>query len=546
MDQSPSRTPTIQPLPRRPRDALVQLTLLGWGSGIAAIVAGLAVSFLLFGYALVYWRNADMDLMVIYNALLLNDGKPQQFFDHTGYLTILSLKYWFQLLHGLGLLDGYSLSTFPRASDPKAFDAAMTAAVRAGRVLAWLIASGCVLAFAALVRLIVRDWRVALIATFAFAFSGGIAVHSRILRSELMAAFPVILALMLLIVIARRASIARPLWMGLAAALCVLGLENKVQVILLIGALPVLALPFGGAESVSVPFWRNARSGWPAAIIAAIAALAAAWVAWPLIATGFDRALLDAAQFRPLLLGRFGVYQAALTVLIGGCMIAYATIWRVSAAETLASMSAILVGAAVALLALNLEYNTSNVIAVFNPLEKMLIFADANTAAAASGSSLSGILWLLLDGVASVLARYSFVLHSSPRPAVFLTWLIVPSILYAWSRGEKQTAIQALVLLLAAIGIDTLGVRRGLKSEYFILTDPLIILAAAILLDGLADLRFHKWTLPVAMVLFGLHIAVGQAEPVKYAFMRKGPESICEWNRHYLPLLPLPWCPLTH
>ena len=110
-------------------------------------------------------------------------------------------------------------------------------------------------------------------------------------------------------------------------------------------------------------------------------------------------------------------------------------------------------------------------------------------------------------------------------------------------RGERQAAIQALGLLLAAAGIDALGVRRGLKSEYFIFTDPLIILASAILLDSLTDLRFHKWTYPIAMGLFGLHIAIGQSEPVKYAFMRKGPESICEWNRHYLPLLPLPWCP---
>ena len=46
-------------------------------------------------------------------------------------------------------------------SDPKAFDAAMTSAVRAGRVLAWLIATGSVLVFAAFTRAIVRDWRVA-------------------------------------------------------------------------------------------------------------------------------------------------------------------------------------------------------------------------------------------------------------------------------------------------------------------------------------------------------------------------------------------------
>jgi len=132
---------------------------------------------------------------------------------------------------------------------------------------------------------------------------------------------------------------------------------------------------------------------------------------------------------------------------------------------------------------------------------------------------------LLLDGVVSVLARYSFVLHSSPRPTVFLTWLIIPGIVLTWRRGERQAAIQALALLLAAIGIDALGVRRGLKSEYFIFTDPLIILAGAILLDRLSDLRFHKWAYPLAAVLFGLHIAVGQAEPIKYAFMKRGPES---------------------
>jgi hypothetical protein len=540
MDQLLTTAVAVEPQAPATKDAFDRLTFLGWRGGLAAIVAALAASFFLYGYALIYWRNADMDFMVIYNALVLNDGKPQSFFDHTAYITILSVKTWFALLHRLGLLDAYSLSSLPPASNAGAFDAAMTSAVRAGRILVWLIATGCVLAFAGLVRRIVRDWRVALIATLALVLSGAIAVHVRVLRSELVAACPVIFALMILIAAGRRASMTRPFWMAAAAALCTLGLENKVQAILLIGALPLLVLPFGSAGSASVAFWREARSGWPAAIIAVLVALAAAWAAWPLIATGFDRTLLDAARFHPLVLGRFGIYQTALLGLIGACVIAYALIWRVSAAETLASLAALAAGASLALLALNLEYNPSNVIAVFNPLEKMLTFADVNTA---NGASLPGILWPLLDGIASVFARYTFVLHSSPRPTVFLTWLIAPGIVYVWSRGERQTAIQALILLLAAIGIDALGVRRGLKSEYFIFTDPLIILAGAVLLDALPDLRFRKWTYPIAVVLFGLHIAIGQAEPIKYAFMRRGPEPICEWNWLYMPLLALPWCP---
>src|SRR5437763_15761775 len=116
-------------------DAFDRLTFLGWRGGLAASVAGLAVSFFLFGFAVIYWRNADMDFMVIYSALAMNDGKPQQFLDHTAYLTIVTVKSWFALLHGLGMLDAWTLPAMPKASDAAAFDAAMTQAVRAGRVL---------------------------------------------------------------------------------------------------------------------------------------------------------------------------------------------------------------------------------------------------------------------------------------------------------------------------------------------------------------------------------------------------------------------------
>jgi hypothetical protein len=529
-------------LASKPRaDALERLTLLGWSGSLVAIIAGLAASFVLFGYAVIYWRNADMDFMIVYSALAMNADKPQQFLDHTAYLTILATKTWFALLHEVGLLDAWSLPAIPPATDAAGFDAAMTHAVRAARVLAFLIAAGSVLIFAGLCRRILHDWRVALVATLALALSGGIAVHSRILRSELVAACPVIFALMILIALGRSASLARPLGLAVAAALCVLGLENKVQAILMIGALPFLILPFGGEKSASLAFWRRPEA-WLVCGLAATMALAAAWAAWPLVATGFDRAVLDAAGFHPLFFDRFGIYQAALLFLIVGCMVAYAAIWRIAAAETLTSICAVVAGSAIALLALEVSYNTSNVIAVVNPLEKMLQFADADTSKAASGSP-AAMLLLLIEGLGSVLARYSFVLHSSPRPTVFLIWLIVAGIIYSWRRGERQASLQALMLLVAATAIDLFNVRRGLKAEYFIFTDPLMILAGAILLDSLTELRLHKRAFAVVATLLGLHIAVGQAEPIKYAFKRSGPESICEWSPYYMPLLRLPWCP---
>src|SRR5260370_8143994 len=140
MNQFSAPASTTQPsIIAAKEDAFERLTFLGRRTGLTAIVAGLAASFFLFGYALVYWRNADMDLMVVYNALVLNDGKPQLFFDHTAYLTILSLKLWFRLLHALGLLDAYSLSAIPPPSNAAAFHPPMPAPLPAGRVLASLI-----------------------------------------------------------------------------------------------------------------------------------------------------------------------------------------------------------------------------------------------------------------------------------------------------------------------------------------------------------------------------------------------------------------------
>src|SRR3978361_2392697 len=80
--------------PARQPDAFARLTPLGWSGGLALITALLAASFFLAGYFLIYWRNADMDFMVVYSALAMNDGLPQHYVDHTAHLTIVSAQYW--------------------------------------------------------------------------------------------------------------------------------------------------------------------------------------------------------------------------------------------------------------------------------------------------------------------------------------------------------------------------------------------------------------------------------------------------------------------
>jgi hypothetical protein len=53
-----------------------------WSGSLGLILFGIVVSFFLFGYWIPYWRFADMDIMMVYQGFLLNDGKPQEFFYH--------------------------------------------------------------------------------------------------------------------------------------------------------------------------------------------------------------------------------------------------------------------------------------------------------------------------------------------------------------------------------------------------------------------------------------------------------------------------------
>jgi hypothetical protein len=529
--------------PAAGRDALDRLTPFGWSGGLAAIFAGLALSFALFGYGVAYWRNADMDFMVVYNALLLNDGKPQEFFDHPAYWTILSAKFWFQALHAAGLLDTWTLAAIPRGSDLVAYDAAMTQAIRAGRVLALLTAGGVIAIFAVLARRLFADWRVALLATFAFAYSGGVAVHMRILRTEMIAAALCIFALMILMLAARRGSGLRPLWIGLAAALCMLGIENKVHAVLLAVTLPALAIAFGAPAGASTSFWRSGRAAWLAVAGCAIVAAFALALAWPLLTTGFDPAGARAAGLTPVLFGTFGAYQVGIGLWIVACAGVHAAVWRISPAETLATLAAIVAGLALALLPFWILYDPRNLAVALNPLERLLVFAAMEDAGQTRGG-LAASIGVVLGHVKDALLRFTFVLHSSPRPTVFLTWLIFPGIVVLALRGERLAAARATLLMLAAIAIDAAGIRRGLKAEYFILSDPLIILAGAILLERAGDLTLRRPAYVIGLALMAAHIAVSQAEPVKYVMMRSGPEGVCDWRQAYLRQLPMPRCDL--
>lgn len=523
-----------------PGQPFEQLILFSWRGELLAICGAMLVSFLVAGFWYPYWRVADMDFWIVYNAFLLNAHLPQEYFDHPGYLTILFLSEWLRGLHWLGLVKVISLNALPPVSHMADFTEAWTAATRAGRVLSLIYAMTFVVAFSYLLRALVRNWRIALLGGLFLAFSGGMAMQMRILRTELLASGFFFTALLMLLIAARRGPTPwRPVVFGLASALMTLAMLNKIQIIFLICAVPVIVLPFGPANTATREFWPGPGRTF-VALAAAFAALGI-YLAYDILAFGLTTASTPTLASPTLAIGA-PIYWTLIAAWLALGFIAYGLLWKVPAMEALTAALAAVAGCTIALLALYARYNPNDVVVVFHPLEQMFKWASGSEPGLAR-QGLGYDIKFLLESIGHVVLRRTFFLESSPRPEMFLEWFIIAATVIAIRRRDWPLVAQVAVLMLTDWGVDTLGMSRGLKQEYFLLTDPLAIIAAALLIAKLSDLQRHRWAYPIGMVLIGAHLIISQAEPIKHAFLKSdGPEVLCGLYHNAKRVERLPVC----
>jgi hypothetical protein len=520
---------------------LYRLVPLDWSNSLFLLFALMIASYFAFGHWYSYWSSADMNFMVVYNALLLNAHLPREYFDHPGHFSIVLVAEWFRALHAMGLLDVASFDALPPVADGAAFTRDWAALIQAGRLVSLFLGLGLVAGFAFAIRALVKDWRVAVLATFAFGLSGGLQMEDRIMRTEIIGAGGAILALMVLLIAARAPQrAARPLFVGLAGLLAALAMDNKIQAIFLIGLFPLI-VPFFGRTG-SAPFWSRMPQALFVVAMLAVAAAVSVYAITPLLTEGWT-ASIAGLYLKPLIAGYFGLYQIALAFWLGAGMIAFAALWRVAALETIAAALALVTGVALGLAALYWYRDPHNTAVVLNPLEQLLAFASAGHLGDAHGlSDLPGLAGTLVWGV---IRRHVFILKSSARPTIFLEWLVIALTVIAWRRGQWRLVRQVAVLMAAVFAIDTLNMARDLKLEYFLFTDPLTIIAFALLLVKMPDLQYHRLVVPIGAALIVAHIAVGQSEPVKHSLVRTGPEPICAWFKEYIARLDrFPFCPV--
>ncbi len=403
---------------------------------------------------------------------------------------------------------------------------------------------GFVLAFGYLLRALVRDWRVAIFGTFLLAYSGGMAMQMRTLRTELLAAGLFYCALLLLVVVATRGQRWwRPAVVGLASLLLTLAMLNKVQVVLLICALPILLLPFGPDTANQRGFWAAARLAWPALAVAATIAALAAFLAADLVCYGPSTGFTATLKLPTLSLSA-RTYWGVIAVWIGLGFAAYCVLWKVPTLEALTAALAAIAGCMVGLLAHYARYHPNDVVVTFHPMEQMFnIASSAQPALVDEGSIFNAKgLHFLIESVAGVVARRTFILESSPRPTIFLEWFVIAATVIAIRRRRWTLVWQVASLMLTVWCIDTFGMSRGLKQEYFLFTDPLVIIAAALLITNLVELQYHRWTFPLGVTLIAVTIVFSQAESVKHMFKTDGPEVLCGLYPYAKRLEHLPIC----
>jgi hypothetical protein len=134
-----------------------------------------------------------------------------------------------------------------------------------------------------------------------------------------------------------------------------------------------------------------------------------------------------------------GVFQTMLIVWIASGMLAFGLLWRTPLAEGLTATFAVIAGVSFGLLSLYFYRATSSIARVISPLDALYYFvAPADLQCGPGGCGLP--FTMLFDGIKGLLAHHTFFLHTSPRPEIFLEWVIIAGIANSWLSSVRARA----------------------------------------------------------------------------------------------------------
>ena len=518
---------------------------------IGVVLVGMVVSVLLIGYRSPFWARAASDIVSAYEGLLYNDRLPQEFLAYPALLSGQLLGLWYRLMHLLGMLPLDRVSELPKAPTVGQFDAIWQSLIAGARGYTLFIGALYVVVFTVLVNRLTAAWQIAGLAAVALAFSSGVALEYRIIRSELLSSALIFTALLATLVATReRSDNARLAWLACAGLCAALGYVEKVQALLPALAIPVIALAFpphahGGRLATREQPGASKGDDWRKAAIVAALALVVLIPALRLMQWGITAMPTAAYLAYPRLgAGLSGVYQWLIGLGVVGAIVAYGWLWRIPPAQTAAVVGAVLGGLALGLCVAYLRYNPQVVAAIANPLEHLQAHAGGDGAGLPSGSGL-GTVGKLVGSVFSALAIHTFLFYPSHRPTLIIEWLAIAAAVVLWRRGDRLRCVQIAVLLAAGFALDGIFTLRQYKVFYLPFTDPFIIISGAIAAVPFLDRLVQRNVQYLTMVLITLYILWGHAQSVRFAYGGSDKEGkICVVVAQFTTRVAWPYCKL--
>jgi hypothetical protein len=346
---------------------------------------------------------------------------------------------------------------------PEAFDAAYTQIIVAGRVLSMLLTALFVLVMFVSGRTITRTSYGGLIAAILAAVSWGTAAQSLVLRTELLSSLFVIVAFTATVLAARGTDFRNALWMLMAGLAAALGVATKLQAIVPMLGVVILAVAFGSRPPPYAGFLTPAERK-AAATLGVLAAMAAGAPVAVMLVSGI------------LTRESSGTYQALIALYLVSALLAFALIHRLPALRAVTGISALVGGFSLGILLHLLYPNPSATDALATFVEHMKDYAQRPLG---PGIPYAAIVDLLVESSLSTLAAHFGGINISRQPLQLVEMLVIVSVIIHALTGNRRTAGLSALLLITGYAVETWSRIRGLPLHYLIYIDPWIALATA-------------------------------------------------------------------
>ena len=463
--------------------------------GVWGHVLALAVLFALCAFPWLYHdiardvlANSDMDLVSVYQALLINAGQPLVPNAHTGYVYFLSLAGWFQVFEGLGLLPVHDIGGLLAAAD---FDRTYAALIIAGRWIsifqAWILVG---LVYGGINCLFEKQgrerWAGLLLGTVFAVGGGGLAAQSVMLRTELLSMI-LIFAADLALIAAPKVTYRRGLMLlALSGFLVHAALMIKVQNIIVILFLPLLPLVFSWWQRRDIPEMPPAKL--------TVGVLAAGVVLCAPVAVVFIDSLAPGSR---------GLYQALIAAFVIACALIYGYRNLAATWHGVVGLAAVGIGFSIAYGLSFFNDNWWTTFSIVNFLEHMSLYsaapatADAGGGTTGSAGAIGKVAQTLAKGISLTEITHFATerLRNIDYPFAIFYLLVPAAVAVLALRRQWQAAVPAAYLcLMAGLIVAVFWIGRGFFNFlYSVYVETWVILGAAIVLRALATLA-AAWT----------------------------------------------------